>query len=541
LWRIGLKRRKFLQQSAALTGAITAGIAAQSDNSQEKIGTARQDSPNVLFIMTDQQRYDSIAINGKSWLQTPHLDRLAKQSANFSHAYVQAPICTPSRACFFTGRYAHAHKNRVNYTELDAKETLLPKYLQQAGYRTSLVGKSHLYYKYPPTKTEAERTGYDFVDLHDGVPNTDPFSDYNTWRQKNDPLKEVHYRTLAKDVPELKSNLSPQSNPLRAAIENQYSDTAWTGMRTRERIRQLARSDQPFFLFSSFWKPHSPYEVHAPYDSMYNSIDFKLPRKETRESILKLPPHVARVILRNEYRENREPVYDMNRKELQWLYRSYYATVSHIDAEIGEILKTLDELNLINNTIIIFTSDHGDQLLEHGNTDKSVFFESSVHVPLMISYPNHLKPGRYEELVMSIDLRPTLFELLGLEEPYHCHGQSLLPLIGNSDKQYRPREYVYCEHNIPEVFLNLFNFEKGKGVMGIRHPEGKMIRSNRWKYNYYPKGCHELYDLQNDPGEYHNLSEDPAHKPLVHEMREHLLDWLITATETEQIAPRWLI
>ena len=159
----------------------------------------------------------------------------------------------------------------------------------------------------------------------------------------------------------------------------------------------------------------------------------------------------------------------------------------------------------------------------------------------MIKFPNHIRPGRYNDLIMTIDVLPTLFDLLGLEEPYHCHGQSLLPLFGKSSKKYEARNVVYCEHNIPEVFLNLFNFEKGKGVMDIRHPDGKMIRSKRWKYNYYPPSQQELYDLENDPDEFHNLADDPGYQKVVSEMKERLLDWLITATETEQIAPRWLV
>jgi choline-sulfatase len=540
-----VKRRKFLQQTAAITGALStmgsSSLLRRSNAEKVEEKTAAPRLPNILFIMTDQLRYDCLGANSNPIIKTPNLDRLAQQSANFSHTFVQAPICTPSRACFFTGRYAHAHKNRVNYTELNDSETLLPNYLQEAGYRTALVGKSHLYYKYPPTKEEARRTGYEFVDLHDGVPNTDPFSDYAKWRHENDPMKDVHYRVLAKDIPALKAKLSRDDNPLRAAIDKEYTDTAWTGRRTRERIRQLVKSDQPFFIFSSFWKPHSPYEVPVPYDAMYNDITVKLPRKETRENILKLPQHVTRVILRNEYRKNRKAPFDMDREELQWLYRSYYGTVSHIDDEVGQILKTLQETGLAEDTIVIFTSDHGDQLLEHGTLDKSVFFESSVRIPFMIKFPNHIKPGRYDHLVMTIDVLPTLFNLLGRAEPYQCHGQSLLPLIGKSDKNYEARDLVYCEHNIPEVFLNLFNFEKGKGVMGIRHPDGKMIRSKRWKYNYYPPSQQELYDLENDPDEYQNLADDPACQTVVAEMKGRLLDWLITATETEQIAPRWLV
>ncbi|MBN2088418.1 sulfatase-like hydrolase/transferase [candidate division KSB1 bacterium] len=534
-----MNRRIFLQQSLAVANAISAKGVFPMPVYKRKTST-RNKRPNILFFMTDQLRYDCLGANGNQIIRTPHLDRLAKQSANFSHAFVQAPVCTPSRACFFTGRYAHAHKNRVNYTELDERETLLPKYLQNVGYETILVGKTHLYYQYPPTPEAAKHTGYNIVDLHDGVNNTDAYSSYAKWRAENDPQKDIYYRQLAQDVPELKRELTERDNPFRSAIDKEFTDTAWIGLRTRDYIRQYAKADKPFFLFSSFWKPHSPFEVPAPYDSMYNEVEFELPQRETRETILKLPPHVSRLILRNEYRGRKAP-YDMDEKQLQWIYRSYYGTISHIDHEVGQILKTLEETGQADNTIIIFTSDHGDQLLEHGLMGKNVLFDASVRVPFMIKYPNHIRPGQYDDLVMSIDLLPTLFEMLGLAHPYNCHGQSLLPLIGNSDRAYESRNCVFCENVIPEVFANVFNFEKGQGVMGIRHPDGKMVRTKRWKYNYYPKGFEELYDLKEDAGECKNLANDPQYRKVCDEMKSHLLDWLITATETEQIAPKWLI
>lgn len=486
-----MKRRRFIQQSAAMTGALSTlplgdVMGKEEENIQIKKSSLEK-PPNILFIMTDQQRYDCIATNGNPLIKTPNLDRLANQSANFSHAYVQSPVCTPSRACFFTGRYAHAHKNRVNYTELDESEILFPKYLQEAGYKTGIVGKSHVYYKYPPTREEAARTGFSIVDLHDGVLRCDPYSSYADWRKENDPKKHIYYRDLAKNVPELDYHPTEKENPFRSAIDKDYTDTAWTGVRTCHHLRELSKSDQPFFLFSSFWKPHSPYEVPVPYDQMYSDVDIPLPEQVTRDYIDQLPPHLKTLILRDELR-NKKPPYDMDREHLQWIYRSYYATVSHIDYEVGQILATVEESGLADNTIVIFTSDHGDQLLQHGLFGKNVFYDESIRVPFMMRFPGHIKAGRYDEFCMSIDLLPTLFEFAGLEEPYNCHGQSLVPLVTNNNDSYIARDCVFSENVIPEVFLKTFHFTKGKGVMGVRHPDCKMVRTKKWKYNYYPKG-----------------------------------------------------
>ena len=249
--------------------------------------------PNILWIMADQLRFDCVGANGNRIIKTPHLDRLAEGSANFSQAIVQAPVCVPSRASFFTGRYPHSHRNRVNYTPLAASEVLLPALLKSAGYQTAIVGKSHLYYHYPPTPDEARQTGFDLVDLHDGVPFTDPWSAYVRWRQANDPLRDIPYHQLARQNPQLRKSLPPGGNPYRGAIDERYTDTTWTGLRTRERLKELAGGPQPFFLFCSFWKPHGPYDVPVPFDSMYNDVEIPLPEPETRETIGRLPASSA--------------------------------------------------------------------------------------------------------------------------------------------------------------------------------------------------------------------------------------------------------
>jgi arylsulfatase A-like enzyme len=174
---------------------------------------------------------------------------------------------------------------------------------------------------------------------------------------------------------------------------------------------------------------------------------------------------------------------------------------------------------------------------------KNCFFEASVRVPLMIRFPRRVKPGQYDELVESVDVLPTLFELAGLPEPYENQGRSLVPLIAKSNRKYIPREAVFSENIIPEVITGgsfAFFFEKGKGIKGVRHPDAKMVRTRRWKYNYYPEGYAELYDLKSDPHEMRNLHGDPNFREVEWEMKDRLLRWLVTVGETDQIAPKWM-
>ncbi len=485
------------------------------------------EKPNILFIMTDQQRWDCVGANGNAIIQTPNLDRLAVRGANFTHAFVSSPVCVPSRISFFTGRYAHSHRNRVNYTPLDRSEVLMQARLKAAGYRTISVGKLHYY---PPTPEEALRTGFDAVELHDAVSFTDRWSDYVKWRLAKDPKKDVNYRALATDI-------APGKNPFRSAIDAAFTETAWTGERARHWVSELASGSQPFFLYVSFWKPHSPYEVAAPYDGMYDDVKIPIADTVSLNEVPKLPPPVQKLAMRNG-----GPKLDPER--LQWAYRSYYGTISHVDHEIGAILDALEATGKAADTLIVFSSDHGDQLFEHAITDKNCFFESSVRVPFMVSLPGRIKPARYDQLIETVDLLPTLFEFIGLPEPREVQGRSFAPLIADMGRTYTPRDAVFSENVIPEVITGRkldLPFEKGQGVDGVRHPDAKMVRTDRWKYCYYPAGYAELYDLKADPGERTNLAGRPEVHPIEDEMRTRLLDWLINSAETDQIAPRWLL
>jgi arylsulfatase A-like enzyme len=357
---------------------------------------------------------------------------------------------------------------------------------------------------------------------------TDPYSDYMAWRKANDPMAaKVHYNATAPGG----------RNPFRAAIEYQYTPTAWTGAETRNTLRTLRAGQKPFFLFSSFFKPHSPHSIPQPYDAMYDKLEIPLPKRVTLADIQKLPLPVQKQILRG------KPQYDMDRDRLQWIYRSYYAGVTMVDREIGEILEGVD----LDNTIVLLTTDHGDQLLEHGLEGKNVFFESSVRVPFLISWPNHIRPGRQGELLEMIDVLPTLLDLCGLPARKAVQGRSFAPLVAPSSKgrpAYQPREFAFAENVIPEVItnrgLNMY-YAPGEGVGGILHPDAKMLRSHRYKFNYYVGNGGELYDLEADPGETRNLYRESAHQRTVREMKDRLLDFLITADEPDQIAPHWLV
>lgn len=494
-----LTRRTFLQG----TGVAAAPV--------------RSPRPNILFIMADQFRFDGLGANGNRIVQTPHLDRLAAQAVNFTQAYVQAPVCVPSRISFFTGRYPHSHKNRVNYTPCDTREVIIARLLQQAGYHTASVGKLHFY---PPTAEHARRTGFDEVLLDDGVRATDPFSDYVKWRSQHDPKANIHYHTTVRKP-------APGTNPFRAEIDYEFTPTAWTGAQACEMLRRLATGAKPFFLFVSFFKPHSPHTVPAPFDSMYSEVEIPLPPQLTLDDIRRLPLPVQKQILRG------KPEFDMDRRRLQWIYRSYYGGISMVDREVGRVLDELDRSGRADETIVVFTSDHGDQLLEHGLHGKNVFFEASVHVPLLMRFPQRFAPGRRDELIESVDLLPSLLSLCDIPIPESCQGRG-----------FPQREAVFAENIIPEVITNGaldLPFVPGQGVGGIRHPDAKMVRTRRWKLNYYPGHGGELYDLANDPGETRNLYADPERQSTVRELKDRILEWLITADENDQIARRWLV
>ena len=404
----------------------------------------------------------------------------------------------------------------------------MQRLLRDAGYRTGSVGKLHFH---PPTAEHARETGLDQVQLDDGLRRTDRYSDYVKWRGASDPNFGIHYQTTVAGVPSGR-------NPFRAVIDKEYTPTEWTGREIRNTLRGLASSGRPFFLFSSYFKPHSPHTIPEPYDALYNDADIPLPRHLDLHYIQRLPLPVQKMILRG------TPRFGMDRQRLLWMYRSYYGDITWLDDEVGATLAELDSSGQSDNTIIIVTTDHGDQMLEHGLLGKNVLFEDSVRIPLLVSWPGRIRPGIYSELIESVDVLPSVLELCGVPVPEHVQGRSFASLVAGERGTFEPRRAQFAENIMPEVIANGDEgcfFTPGMGVGGVQHPDAKMVRTNRWKLNYYVGHGGELHDLEDDPGKWVNLYDDPTYQGIVRDLKGQLLDWMIAADENGQIARRWLV
>ncbi|MEZ5362835.1 MAG: sulfatase-like hydrolase/transferase [Bryobacterales bacterium] len=480
--------------------------------------------PNILFLMTDQQRYDSLGVNGNKLARTPRLDAFAGEAANFSHCFVQAPVCVPSRITWFTGRYPHSHKNRVNYTPLDPGETLMQRHLQQAGYRTASIGKLHYW---PPTAEHARSTGFD-QPSRSTTASMRSTTTAITYAGAPSATPTPATTTTVRSIP------TPMATPTAAACPPSFTRRpGWRADACAD--RRCSRGMIGLVPVLSVLAAAPPLVAPRPWDAMFNDVEFPLPKQYSREEIEQLPEPLQKLILRG------RPQYDMDREQLQWAYRTYHANCAMLDAEIGRTLDALEASGQADDTIVVVSTDHGDQLLEHGLMGKNCFFEASVRLPFLIRYPGRIRPGRRDELIETTDLLPTLFELAGVAEPYNCQGRSFAPLLTGSG-DYQPRDAAFSENVIPEVITSGsldFEFEKGKGIKGVRHPDAKMVRTRRWKLVQYAGGEGELYDLEADPNEQQNLYTESTHAETVAQLQQRLLLWLMRADETDQIAPRW--
>lgn len=484
---------------------------------------------NVLFIMVDQLRWDHVGAYGGSPVPTPNIDALARRGALLRHAFVQGPVCGPSRMSYYTGRYVMSHGARWNRVPLSATEWTLGDYLRPLGVRATLAGKSHVL---PDTaaleragiEIESERGallregGFSPIERFDGHSPPDARSGYADFLRAagytgDDPWND-HVVSVQAEDGSVRSGWSMRNAHLPARVRAEHSETAYLTDRAVDFI--TGASGQPWCLHLSYVKPHWPYVAPAPWHALFRNAPQRPIVKAEHER------HDAHPVVRafQQHEESRNFADDAIAAHVK---PTYMGLVAQLDAELGRVFAALKASGQADDTLVVFCADHGDMLGDHWLGEKEMFYEAAVRVPLIVADPRPAADATRGQvlapLAEAIDVLPTILDSLGVDLAGHAHrleGRSLLPLIEGRDVPWR--DAVFSEAD--------YAFRAARWTLG-RAPgacRGTMVRTARWKYVDWEGFRPQLFDLKNDPDELVDLGADPP--PAVErEMRERLLRW----------------
>lgn len=470
----------------------------QSGNGQGEHGGVAQ-PPNVLIIMTDQMRWDLLSCAGHPVCRTPVLDAMAERGVRFANFYSAAPICTPARYSVFNGRHVHVHEGWWNGLPTRDGEVFLPSIMQHYGYATAIAGKLHF----------------------DPKEDAFGFDDFRTFRAEG-PTPERGYEAYMKNkYGELKRDrieegTCPWPDDPHGRGVGLFADppddldTPWITRQTLEALDVLEQTGKPWFLFASYHDPHSPFVEPEPYYSMYDRDSIPLREIPPETGELRLNARGSQEV--NHYIDNPEM--------LREITAIYYAATTHVDDDIGTVLAALAERGLTENTIIIFMSDHGDMMGDHGRMYKQTMHEGAVHVPLIVQAPASICPGLVpgrvvEEITSHVDIVPTILDLCGLPVPEGVQGKSLTPLCAGNSAGWPDEAFSWMRavpYTRPEYML-------GRQRM-LRTPEYKLI-----DYGSDYQARWALYDMLGDPDELHNLADEQCHRSALQSLSARLDEW----------------
>lgn len=430
---------------------------------------------NVVFILTDDHRYDAMGCAGHPFLETPNLDSIAANGSHIKNAFVTTSLCSPSRASILTGLYTHKHRVIDNNRLVPDGTIFFPQYLQRAGYSTGFIGKWHM-----GANTDDARPGFDHWVSFKGQGNYLPPGPRYTLNVNGERVKQKGY------------------------ITDELTDYAvdW--------LEQQSDSDQPFFLYLSHKAVHSNFTPAERHQGKYENADLSfLPRGESESPESNSPRWV---------RDQRNSWHGIDfsyhgDKGLDYLYRRYCESMLAVDESVGRVLEQLKKMGVHDDTLIIYMGDNGFMWGEHGLIDKRVSYEESIRVPMLMQCPNLFKGGTpLQQVIGNIDVGPTILHAAGLTTPEYMDGQSFLELPNNPDMSWR------------DYFLYVYYWEKNFP----QSPTQFALRGDRFKYiTYYGLwDTDELYDLTTDPGETNNLIHTKEYAPIAKKMEGQLYDML---------------
>jgi arylsulfatase A-like enzyme len=449
--------------------------------------------PNILWVCTEHQRYDTVHALGNPHIRTPNLDRLVREGVALTHAYAQNSVCTPSRASFLTGRYPITTGCRQNGQDIRETEVPITRTLRDLGYDCGLAGKLHLSAAYNGWERRID-DGYRFYQWSHGS-TAKHGGDWVAWLASQGKTFDDVYR--------------PSSRILcREVTDRKYHQTTWCFDQALAFLQE--KREGPWLVSINPFSAHDPYDYLPEFIEHYESADLPAPLWQEGELDGK-PEQQLACYQANGYAQTT----DEQRRAMK---AAYYAAIEHIDAELGRLLDWLKETGQRENTLIIFNSDHGDLQGDHGIFRKGPYlYEGAVRVPLILSWPGVLPQDRqYSALVEQVDIVPTIHELLGLPIPPGVQGKSLLPLLSGQCLPHQFRSGVYCEY---------YNSNPA-GTSPLRRPSyATMWRTRTHKIVvYHGQELGELYDLSQDPNEFVNLWDNPGHAAVKQDLLKQCFD-----------------
>ena len=504
---------------------------------------------NILFIMCDQLRRDYLSCYGHPTLPTPHIDALAAKGTRFNHAYVQGPVCGPSRMSTYTGRYVSSHGATWNFVPLSLQIPTMGDYMRCAGLSTAVIGKTHVLpdlaglhrLGLAPTEGLGLRLaegGFDTYARHDGIiPDSKAMQSQPVYNQyllqqgykAANPWHEFANSALD-ETGQMRSGWSMRNAHLPARVHELHSETAWCTDQALQFIQ--TQGEEPWCLHLSYIKPHWPYMAPAPYHQRFNAQDVKAPVRTDQERADKHPVYRA-------FRNHAECQSFAQQNVREHVIPTYMGLVQQIDDHIGRLMAGLKAQGRLQDTMIVFTSDHGDLLGDHWLGEKEMFYEASAGVPLIVVNPSLSNQiSVCDALVEAIDLIPTFMDALDQPAQHQwLEGQSLLPYLQKTETS---RQAVFSE-------LDYGFYPAARELhVPINEARATMVRTRRWKLVDYQGFESQLFDLQEDPDELTDLGQSVAHASLRSDMKGLIHQWRgalrmrtsMSDSQAEQLAAR---